>query len=257
MKSIEFSADETIKAGVIRLSINDQNSFDTNSLQELGRAIASAKVAAESGAIKSLVIESERTGVFSQGMNLAELSGEGLSGLLQSFYANLEDLYYFPLPVIAKVSGHAIGYGCMLALMADYRIVTAASARIGLPEVKIAMRIPSFVIREMQRITGYSYANRHVLEGNLMKPAEALQCGLADQTVPPEELDAAVRSICKKFQNASYFALKINKEAMRDERTEVRSILERDCARNEESIGHPHAAEGLASARESRRPVFR
>ena len=254
MESIQFKKGEQ-NAGIISLNISDSNAFTVDALQTLGQSLKEARQAAQKAEIKSLLLLSERPGYFSAGLDLVALGDAGdLGQVLGFFYNNLEELYTMPVPVISGIRGHALGYGCMLALMGDYRLMSDAGVRVGLPEVKMGIRIPSIVIYELQKVVGYAEANRQVLEGLALKSQEALNCGFADSLHPESEIESKCLAIAAKFKKSSSAGLAGIREASRMEPAAFRALLKRDLEENLKSLDHPEAREGLAAAQEGRRP---
>jgi enoyl-CoA hydratase len=129
---------------------------------------------------------------FSAGLNLKEIAGFDLAGM-KTFLTTLEGLvkalYEHPAPVVAWVNGHAIAGGCVIALCADLRIMTAREgARIGLNEVAIGLRFPPLTFAMLrQRMPDASLA-RVLLEAELYQANEAKEIGLIDKI--GEESDA-------------------------------------------------------------------
>ncbi|MCB1137242.1 MAG: enoyl-CoA hydratase/isomerase family protein [Leptospiraceae bacterium] len=244
-------------AGAINLNSGPTNAFSAEALNSLSSALDEAHAEGLAGNIKSLLLLSQSPGYFSAGLDLNALDDSAdLSGLLGTFYSNLQKLYTMPVPVISGIRGHALGYGCMLALMGDYRLLVESGARVGLPEVKLGLRIPRIVIEEYQKVVGYSEANRQVLEGTAMKPDEALRCGYADSLHPEDEIESKCYSVAGKFKKLSSGGLASIRAASRVDASAFAEILKRDLEENLKSLNHPDAREGLSAAREGRRPSF-
>ncbi|MDO8958580.1 MAG: enoyl-CoA hydratase [Rhodocyclaceae bacterium] len=90
-------------------------------------------------------------------------------------------------PVIAAVSGFALGGGCELAMMCDF-IIAAENARFGQPEIKLGI-LPGFGgTQRLPRAIGKAKAMEMCLTGRLMDAAEAEQSGLVARVVPTEKL---------------------------------------------------------------------
>lgn len=241
----------------LTLDIDRENALTVQSMRTLARVIEEAEDLAASGSVRALILESARSGVFSQGLNLAQLAKlDDIDGFLSLFYNNLRRLYCFPFPTIAAVSGHAIGYGCMLALMCDYRLVVDGGARIGLPEVKVGIRVPRFAILRLQQITSPRFADQHVLLGAAFKPEEALSSGFADRLLPAEKLSEAAIALGRKFRAVSGQALRRTKTATRMSPGELDAIIADDLKENRQSLEDSDSREGFAAVQANRRPVF-
>lgn len=128
---------------------------------------------------------------FSAGLNLKELSTLDVAGM-STFLHALEELvtalYEHPAPVVAFVNGHAIAGGCVLALTADMRVMTARDgARIGLNEVALGLRFPPLTFAMLRARLGPAI-ERVLLEADLYRAPEAKAIGIVD--VIAEEADA-------------------------------------------------------------------
>lgn len=131
---------------------------------------------------------------FSAGLNLKEVSSLDVAGMT-TFLGALEDLvkalYEHPAPVVAWVNGHAIAGGCVLALCADIRVMTArAGARIGLNEVALGLRFPPLTFAMVRARLTAPALERVLLEAALYEATEAKELGLID--VIGEESEARV-----------------------------------------------------------------
>lgn len=100
------------------------------------------------------------------------------------------------LPTIAAINGIALGGGCEMTLVCDYRVADT-NASIGLPEVQLGL-MPGFggTVR-LPRIIGFDNAATWMSTGKTFKPEAALAQGLLDAVVAPENLQAAAISMLK------------------------------------------------------------
>lgn len=161
----------------IVLSGPGKNALSTTLMQ---RALQDLRAAA--GAPIFLVGDGD---AFSAGLNLKELAAldaEGMTRFLGALEELVKALYEHPAPVVAWINGHAIAGGCILALCADLRIMTARDgARIGLNEVPIGLRFPPYTFAMVKaRLTGPALA-RVLLEGALHDAKAARELGLIDE----------------------------------------------------------------------------
>jgi enoyl-CoA hydratase/carnithine racemase len=128
---------------------------------------------------------------FSAGLNLKEVSGLDVAGMT-TFLGALEDLvkalYEYPAPVVAWVNGHAIAGGCVVALAADVRVMTAKDgARIGLNEVALGLRFPPVTLAMIRARLTAPALERVLLEAALYDANEARAIGLVDAIGEEEE----------------------------------------------------------------------
>lgn len=92
-----------------------------------------------------------------------------------------------PKPVVAAVTGYALGGGCELALCADYRIA-ADNARLGQPEILLGLIPGAGGTQRLARLIGPSRAKDLIFTGRHVKAEEALTIGLVDRVVPAPEV---------------------------------------------------------------------
>ena len=120
----------------------------------------------------------------------------------------------FPKPVIAALNGYALGGGCELALACDLR-VAARSARLGQPEVNLAILPGGGGTQRLPRLVGHGTAMRLILTGELIDAAEAHRIGLVDEVVDDDALAARVGELARTIASHSPVALKLIKAAVR------------------------------------------
>lgn len=240
--------------GIIQIAINDKNSFSNDSFLALKKAIQSAK---ESNA-KVVVVRSAANGSFSLGLDLTTVSTmnmtKDLAPFLELFYHNLTELYQLPMPTIAEISGHALGYGAMLALVCDYRYATS-DIRFGLPEVKIGIQVPSFVYALLGEAVGYDVAKRHVLLGDAFKAKEMPNL-FEEISDTEEDLKKKSKSLQTKLKKNSNSAMKDTKKGILQVHKPLIDQVKEDIKNTISSIQSPDAKEGITASVEVRRPVF-
>ena len=99
-----------------------------------------------------------------------------------------------PKPVIAAITGFALGGGLELALCADFRVL-GESAKVGQPEILLGIIPGAGGTQRLPRLIGPARAKDLVYSGRVADAAEALRIGLADQVVPDADVYAAARQL--------------------------------------------------------------
>lgn len=118
-----------------------------------------------------------------------------------------------PKPVIAAVTGYALGGGCELALTADFRI-SADNAKWGQPEILLGIIPGAGGTQRLPRLIGPSKAKDLIYTGRMVGAAEALELGLVDVVVPASEVYATAHAMAAKFAKGPALAFRAAKAAI-------------------------------------------
>lgn len=170
------------------------------------------------------------------------------------FYSMIEN---FEKPVIAAVSGVAVGGGCELSLVCDLRIASE-TARFGVPEVKIGVIPAAGGTQRLPRIIGITRAKELLYTGDFIDAREAHQLGLVNRVVPVESLLEEAKSLAKKIAANPPLSVKFAKRA-------VNAGMQMDLASGLDYEAHCAALlavsedriEGFKAFTEKRKPVFK
>jgi Delta3-Delta2-enoyl-CoA isomerase len=146
---------------------------------------------------KRALVLSGSPGIFSAGLDLRvliKLDRAAVDAVWRDFYALMNALASSPIPIAAAITGHAPAGGTVLALFCDWRVAAEGDFKIGLSEVQVGLVLPSVIFRALRRLAGSGRAERLAVTGLLVSPGDALNMGLIDEVVPPEQVvDRAVR----------------------------------------------------------------
>jgi len=137
------------------------------------------------------VIASSNEKFFSIGFDIPELiklSKEDFREFYHSFNQLCIDLYTFPKPMIAAITGHAVAGGCILALCCDYRFIAKGNKLMGLNEIKLGVPIPYPADRILYELVGYRNARDIVDTGEFFPPEKLLDMGVVDKVFPMEKM---------------------------------------------------------------------
>ncbi|MFC9495294.1 enoyl-CoA hydratase/isomerase family protein [Streptomyces sp. NPDC056982] len=118
-----------------------------------------------------------------------------------------------PKPVVAAVTGYALGGGCELALCADFRIA-ADDARLGQPEILLGLIPGAGGTQRLARLVGPSKAKDLIFTGRHVKAEEALAIGLVDRVVPAAEVYEQAHAWAAKLAQGPALALRAAKESI-------------------------------------------
>ena len=116
-------------------------------------------------------------------------------------------------PVVAAVTGYALGGGLELALCADFR-VAGESARVGQPEILLGIIPGAGGTQRLPRLIGPARAKGIVFTGRFVAAPEALEIGLVDRVVPDAEVYQAARDLVARYATGPAVALRAAKQAI-------------------------------------------
>lgn len=189
--------------GIVQFHFNatdeSVNKFDRKTTQEYQEAVTALENRDD---IQGLIVTSGKS-VFIAGADITEFT-EYFSRSKDEIEAWLLDINHIfnrfedlPFPKVAAINGAALGGGCEMALVCDYR-VAGVSAQIGLPETKLGI-FPGFggSVR-LPRLIGIDNALEAIATGKAYRPDAALKLGLVDAVVADELLEQAAADLVKK-----------------------------------------------------------
>ncbi len=198
--------------GTIRLDRPKMNAISIQVQEELRFA---ATEATERDDVKAVVLYGGER-VFAAGNDVKEMADMSYtdmvkrSGPLQSAVTAVARI---PKPVVAAVTGYALGGGCELALAADFRIA-ADNATLGQPEVLLGIIPGAGGTQRLSRLVGPSRAKDIIFSGRFVKADEALRIGMVDRLVPAEDVYAEAVAWAGQFSTAATYAVRAAKEAI-------------------------------------------
>ena len=231
------------------------NALNAALIADLGHALDAFEANDEIGAL--VLTGSEKA--FAAGADIKEMAAKSyMTVYLEDFITKgWERVTTCRKPIIAAVSGFALGGGCEVAMMCDF-IVCADSAKFGQPEITIGTIPGSGGTQRLARFVGKSKAMDMCLTGRLMEAQEAFQCGLVSRVFPAGELLAKAIEIADKVASLSRPMTMMAKEAVN--RAFETSLAEG--VRFERRLFHSTFAtedqkEGMAAFVEKRQPQFK
>jgi enoyl-CoA hydratase/carnithine racemase len=154
--------------------------------------------------------------VFAAGADIKAMSGLDGTGMVawgRELTASFTTVAEIPKPVIAAVTGYALGGGYELALCADFRVL-GASAKIGQPEILLGVIPGAGGTQRMARLVGPAKAKDLIFTGRHVAADEALEIGLADAVVPDDEVYSTAMAMARKLSAGPPLALAAAKRAI-------------------------------------------
>jgi enoyl-CoA hydratase/carnithine racemase len=197
---------------VIRLERPPMNALNAQVQDEI--AAAAAQVTADHD-IRAVIIYGGPK-VFAAGADIKEMA-EASYATMAADTRRLQDAFTavakIPKPVVAAITGYALGGGLELALCADFR-VAGESARVGQPEILLGVIPGAGGTQRLPRLVGPARAKDIVYTGRFVTAPEALAIGLVDKVVPDAEVYQAAREMVNRYAGGPAVALRAAKQAI-------------------------------------------
>jgi enoyl-CoA hydratase/carnithine racemase len=198
--------------GTIRLERPPMNALNAQVQEEL-RAAAAQATADES--VRAVVVYGGEK-VFAAGADIKEMASMSYvdmaarAGALSSAFDTVARI---PKPVVAAVTGYALGGGCELALACDWR-VAADDAKLGQPEITLGIIPGAGGTQRLARLVGPARAKDLIMSGRFVGGQEALAIGLVDKVVPAAEVYEAALGLVRAYTTGPAQALRAAKLAV-------------------------------------------
>ncbi|MDP9797318.1 enoyl-CoA hydratase/carnithine racemase [Catenuloplanes nepalensis] len=198
--------------GTIRLDRPKMNALNVQVQEEL-RAAATA--AAGDDTVRAVVVYGGEK-VFAAGADIKEMAGmdyarmSARAGALSSAF---DAVARIPKPVVAAITGYALGGGCELALACDWRVI-ADDARLGQPEIRLGVIPGAGGTQRLARLIGPARAKDLIFSGRMVDADEALRIGLADRVVPAGSVYETAVELVSAYRNGPAQALRAAKAAI-------------------------------------------
>lgn len=197
---------------LIRLNRPDAlNALNATLLGELAQAL---KEAEENSKVRCIILTGSEK-AFAAGADIGEMAEKSFVDMFLSdfFGKEVEQLTKTRKPIIAAVSGYALGGGCELAMMCDF-IIASDTAKFGQPEINLGVMAGIGGTQRLTRYVGKSKAMDMHLTGRFMDAKEAESSGLVSRVVPVKKLMDEAQSAAQKIAEKSALTSMAVKEAV-------------------------------------------
>jgi len=198
--------------GTIRLDRPPMNALNFEVQDGLAAAANEATVRKDVSAV--IIYGGEK--VFAAGADIKEMQPMSYTDMVDrstALQAAFTAIARIPKPTVAAITGYALGGGCELTLACDFR-VAADTAKLGQPEVLLGIIPGGGGTQRLSRLIGPARAKDIIFTGRFVSAAEALQIGLVDEVVAPEEVYAAARRRVERYVGGPAYAIRAAKEAI-------------------------------------------
>jgi enoyl-CoA hydratase/carnithine racemase len=171
------------------------------------------------------------------------------------YYAKYMALFSLDVPVVAAINGAAVGAGMLIAMTADIRIASD-QAKMGVNFVKLGLHPGLGGTFTLPTLLGYSRAAELFFTGRLVSGAEAVALGLVNRVVPPEQLLPEALAVAEEIAANAPQTIRTLKKNLKGRMLRELQLCLDDEAAAQASGGGPELSEGIAAAKEKRKPNF-
>ncbi len=247
-----------IEDHIATIRLNRPDALNALNQELLGELMQALKEAEANDKVRCIVLTGSDK-AFAAGADIKEMAEKTfVDAFADDFFAGFaEDFLRLRKPIIAAVSGYALGGGCELAMMCDF-IVASDTAKFGQPEINLGVMAGMGGSQRLARFVGKSKAMDMNLTGRFMDAEEAERSGLVSRVFPATKLVSETHAIAAKIAEKSMLTTMAIKEAVnRSYETTLREGLLFERRVFHSLFASDDQAEGMAAFIEKREPQFR
>ena len=231
------------------------NALSAALLRDLARAMDDLESDRQIGAI--VLTGSEKA--FAAGADIKEMHEQTWPDLYVANFMTVDGdrMSRSRKPVIAAVSGFALGGGCELAMMCDF-ILASETAKFGQPEVTLGVTPGLGGSQRLTRFVGKSKAMEMCLTGRMMDAEEAERAGLVSRIVPGGDLvEEAMKTAARIAEMSLPVTIMIKEAVNRAYEVPLGEGVRFERLAFQATFGTEDQSEGMAAFLEKRKPVFK
>jgi 2-(1,2-epoxy-1,2-dihydrophenyl)acetyl-CoA isomerase len=250
----------TLQDGIKRITINRperRNSVDHEMIELMRDAMRNSEADGT-----RVVILTGAGDSFCAGADLAATSATDIANydvtraIRENVNPTITAMRNLPIPIIARVHGHAVGVGHNYALACDM-IIASEQALFGQVFVKIGLMPDGGSTFILPRMVGYQKAFELMTMGEIIGAEEALRLGLVNRVVPFSELDATVDAMAQRLAAAPQLALaKIKAALNHSAHSDLAAALEFEAVNQDACFHSRDFMEGVTAFVQKRKAVF-
>ena len=247
-----------IADGVALITLNRPDAMNALNSQLLGELADAVADADQSDKVRCIVLTGSEK-AFAAGADIKEMADKSFVEMYRSnFFGDEVDRFLRTRkPVIAAVSGYALGGGCELAMMCDF-IIAADTAKFGQPEINLGVIAGLGGTQRLTRFVGKSKSMDMHLTGRFMGAEEAEASGLVSRVVPAKKLkDEAMNAAYKIAEKSLLATMAVKDTVNRAYETTMAEGINYERRLFQSLFATEDQTEGMASYVEKREPQFR
>lgn len=239
------------------IQLNRPEVLNALNLQLMDEVIAALDRLEEDDEVRCVVLTGNER-AFAAGADIKEMAGATtVDMMMRDQFAKWDRIRRFKKPIIAAVSGYALGGGNELAMLCDM-IVASETAQFGQPEINIGVMPGAGGTQRLTRAVGKAVAMDIVLTGRTLNAREALQYGLVNRVVPVEAYLMEAVELAQTIAEKSPIAVQMAKDAvLKAFDTPIQEGLLHERKNFYMLFSTEDQKEGMAAFIEKRKPEFR
>jgi enoyl-CoA hydratase len=199
--------------GIATIRINRPEVLNAINMKVMEELVDALEASDRDDTVRCIVLTGSEQ-AFAAGADIREMmDASAMEMLRRDQFARWDRIRKIKKPVIAAVSGFALGGGCELAMSCDI-IIASESARFGQPEINLGVMPGAGGTQRLTRAVGKVKAMELVLTGRTISAGEALRCGLVNVVVPVESCLEEARAWAREIASKAPAAVRLAKEAV-------------------------------------------
>lgn len=243
---------------IAQITLDRPDALNALNDQLLGELVSALQEAQRNEKVRCIIVTGSEK-AFAAGADVKMMSDKSFVEMFSEdfFGAQHDAITRIRKPIIAAVSGYALGGGCELAMMCDF-IIAADTAKFGQPEINLGIMAGLGGSQRLTRFIGKSKAMDMNLTGRFMDAEEAERSGLVSRVVPAKKLIEEARTAAAKIAEKSMISVMAVKEAVnRSYETTLQEGLLYERRVFHSLFATDDQAEGMAAFTEKRQAQFR
>lgn len=203
-----------ISDDIATIKLNRPDALNAINAKLLGEVCTALEEVDANDKVRCIILTGSEK-AFAAGADITEMADKSFVDMYTKNYFAAETTRFNNTrkPIIAAVSGYALGGGCELAMMCDF-IIASETAKFGQPEINLGVIAGIGGTQRLSRSVGKAKAMDMNLTGRFMDAAEAERCGLVSRVVPVAKLQAEARQAAEKIAEKSQIATMAAKDAV-------------------------------------------
>jgi enoyl-CoA hydratase/carnithine racemase len=246
------------EGGVLTLTFNRLDKKNAITTAMYTRLAEELEAASADDSVRVAVIQGS-VEIFTAGNDLADflnnppkMDAGGEPAPVVRFLNAIRD---FPKPLLAAVAGPAVGIGTTLLLHCDL-VYAADNAAFSLPFVNLGLCPEAGASLLLPQLIGYPRAAEKLLLGEAFYAEEALDMGLINRIVPPQEVNSYTQAQAAKLAAKPAASLRATKALMKMPQTQLAPVMQEELKHFGSLLKGPAAKEAISAVMEKRRPDF-